>query len=188
MLKPIPKHQNYFLSKEKKLFGLSENGVIPIILEDDKNSGEIPLKDFFSKSGALYIHIQVITPSANTEEQPITTDLYFKQNADGVISSIQDLPTRPTISRVQCDNGEFTIKNFTWNEKLCSDVVNVAVSSGIDRFFMCDGYAYFPGFGMYLNVSDGRYNDTHMVRDKGLYYWKVNQMVPERITEPGEIW
>lgn len=192
MLNPISEYQNYFFTKDGKLHGLKPDGQTEEIKVTETKDGEdveIKLSDFFTKSGTLYFTVQESETTGEGEDQKTTTtEIFFKQ-FEGVVHKVEVLPTKPAVSRVQEDNGEFTIKNFTWNGKICSDVQNVAASSGIERFYLVDSFSYFAGFGLFFYVADGRYNDQHMIRDKGLYYWPVNRQSLHRVgMSEGVIW
>jgi len=186
MLKPIPTFQNYFIDSNKNLFGLSENGLTKIELKKDDDT-EIKPMDFFSKSGDLFLSVD---ESETIDGEMIESIGYYKQSG-GVVTSIQQLPTKPAISRSQLLNSEFSIENFDYQGKMCSDVKNLVEStpSGIERFFMVNGFAYFPEKGLFFNVADGRYNEIHRVREKGLYYWPSNRSAVDMVhAEDGEIW
>ena len=83
---------------------------------------------------------------------------------------------------------EFIIENFDYEGTSCSDVKNIVIESGVERFFMVDGFSHFPGIGLFFNVSDGRYNETKMVRDKALYFWPVDKPSINIVLDPGELW
>jgi len=183
-MKPITEFQNYFFTDSNQLSGIAADDV-EIITVVDNEDNPIQLFDFFSKSGDLYFHIK--DQDNSDPENPVTVDKYFCQSS-GIISEITSLPDNPAISRSQFVNADYSIENFTYEGTLCSDVRNLLMESGIERFFMVDGYSLFEGAGFYFNVSDGRYNEETMVREPGLYFWPINRKGISRIKEKGNIW
>ena len=184
MIKPIPEYQNYFFTNNGALFGLDESGATRINITDDEEN-PINIADFFIKKGDLYL-IE-ITIDNTDPENPVETEIYHKQSG-GEVTTVTSLPTRPTLSRSQLNTEEFTIENFDYEGKMCSDVRNLKIESGVERFFMVDGFLYLPDVGLFFNVSDGRYNETTMVRDKALYFWPVNKPSINVVLDPGKLW
>lgn len=183
MIKAIPVCKNYFLTESKKLYGLDEQGakLITVIDADDE---PVNLTDFFVKSGDLYFSVQEIDDT--DPENPIVNDVYFKQSGE-TVSSISSLPTKPTLSRSQLDNSEFSIENFDYEGKMCSDTRNKTMGSSV-RVFLVNGYSHFPGIGLFINVADGLYNEQHMVREKGLYFWPIDRTAINKVLDSGEMW
>ncbi len=167
----IPEYQNYFVTESGQLYGLDEQGAKRINPVDEEET-PITISDFFIKGGDVYFTVQDID---NTDpENPVVNETYYKQK-NGNAEIISSIPSKPGIVRVSLNNEEFTIENFDYQGKACSDVRNLVTESGLERFFMVDGSSHFPGIGLYINVSDGRYNERIMVRDKGLYFWPVDK-------------
>lgn len=185
-MNPIPEYQNYFLMEGNKLlFGLDEQGPKPIEITDDEDN-PILLTDFFIKKNDMYFTTEEID---NTDpENPVVNEIYFKQEKGAdVVESITTIPTLPKLSRSQLDNEEFSIKNFDYEGKMCSDVRNESIGNEA-RFFLVNGFSHFPGIGMYINVEDGLYNDEHMVRDRALYFWPIDKTAVHVSLPPGELW
>ncbi len=94
------------------------------------------------------------------------------------------------------DNGIYSVSNFDYEGTMCSDVRNTNLNVDEDydifvRFFLVNGaVAYVPGVGLYFHVQDGLYNETHMIRENGLYFWGLNSgtNLLSRIDTTGQLW
>lgn len=191
MIKPIPKYQNYYYtsSGQKKLYGLSADGVSSAIDIIDQDGEPLNMTDFFVKLDNLYFTIKTIEKP--DKKDPVEVVTYYKQDLDGTVLEQKTLPEKPTFSRVTLDNSEFTIKDNSFENKNCTDVLNKNrdFDSGVERFYEVNAFSYFPESGIYIYVSDGRYNEKIMVKNKGLYYWAICCKRLEKIKLPeGEIW
>lgn len=183
MIKAIPVCQNYFLTESKKLYGLDEQGA-KIITVVDLNDDPVDLNDFFIKSGDLYFTIEEV--DSTDPENPIVNYVYNKQSGN-TVSTIKSLLSRPTLSRSQLSNSEFSIETNQWETKDVSDIRNKNMESSV-RVFLVNGFSHFPDIGLFVNVADGLYNENVMVRENGLYFWPINRSAINKVLDSGEIW
>lgn len=196
MPEPIPTYQNYFYDESKKLYGIDSDPynrlvLIPLLNSQGKT---IPLTDFFSKDGALYFTVTIQVQSVDENDDPIVDEfgnpvmedkiLYYKQE-NGKLTNEVSVPARPAQGRKQLNNSEFTIINNTYDGQDVSDLRNIAIGSGIERFLLLNAYSYFPGECLFFYVKEGR----EPVRpDESLYVWHIDKPSVQRIAEKGEIW
>lgn len=192
MIKPVKTYDAYFMSTEiVKLYGL-ESDKVTVIDVIDQDGDVIKMKDFFTKSGVLYFatienEIQMIDDVETTIQVK-----HFYSQKDGKITELDSLPAKPTTSRAHYTSKEFTISDFDYKGKECTDVKNLTCNSGIERFFMVDAFHHFDGKGIYFNVSDGRYaivdGSRNYVRWEGLYFWGVGKKPVEYLVGDGSLW
>jgi hypothetical protein len=196
MIKPIKTHDAYFFSNEKRLWGIEEKQIknIEVI---DQDGDVVTINDFFTKSGSIYFQVTEI----ETEKTEIEDGKGNKEKVDvdkmivrcycqkaGTITEISELPERPAANRSHLNTKEFSITDFDFEGKPCSDVKNLTRESGIERFFMVDGFYHYEGSGLFFAVSDGRYNEETVVREAGLYYWSTKNSGIEYLERKGTFW
>lgn len=192
MIKPIKTYDAYFMSTDiVKLYGL-ESDKITVIDVIDQDGDIITLKDFFTKSGVLYFAtIENESQMIDDVETTIQVEHFYSQK-DGKITELDSLPEKPTTNRAHYTSKEFTISDFDYKGKACTDVKNLTCASGIERFFMVDNFIHFDGKGIYFNVPDGRYavvdGSRNYVRIEGLYFWGVGIKPVEYLVGDGSLW
>jgi len=185
MIKPIAQHQNYYFTPaQKKIYGLTAEGVTDEIEIIDQDGEPVKLIDFWTKNGELYFSVEEIDDSNQEDMQ--TKICYYKQDKSGKVSQLATEPTRPELHRVILENGEFSIKNFDYHGTICSDVKNeTQKDSGIERFLLVNGFSHFPGVGLFFNIAEGR----PKVRKTGLAFWPLKSQSYQYVKLPnGEIW
>jgi len=183
-MKSLPTYQKYFFDSNKKLFGIDENGLQPVAVLDQ--DGDImSLYDFFSVSGKLYLTVKSMQESLDEDGNPIMDEIttYYEQS-NGAIQEVSSIPARPVQGRKQLNNSEFTITNNVYNGQDVSDLQNIFIGSGIERFILLNAYCYFQGVGLWIYVKEGRGD----IRPEGLYYWPVDKPSLSRVKGKGEIW
>lgn len=189
MIKPISTFDAYFHKTEnKKLYGIDLQGVKEIEIID-QDGDEVVLLDFFTKAGAIYFSVnEVDTVEVDGQTVTETINNFYKQDGE-TVTKISALPDRPVQSRISYEHAEFSIKEATWNGGTYTDVKNLTVTSGIERFAMVPNFYHFTGQGIFVHVSDGRYNEVVTVRDKGLYFWGTNDRAISYIIQgEGVMW
>lgn len=187
MIKPIANYDAYFLTKDSKLYGIDIQGVKKIDVID-QDGDEVKLNDFFISGGNLFFsvtEIDTVEIDGNNVSEGIT---YFYKQSKGEITKVDKLPAKPVQSRSHYEHAEFTIKDTKYENKDYTDVKNLIVTSGIERFLMVDNFLHYDGQGIYFNVSDGRYNEVITVRDEGLYFWDVTKSAIEYMIGEGIMW
>ena len=198
MIKSIKTYDAYFYAREmKRLFGITEKAIEKIEVID-QDGDAVLINDFFKKGGVLYFsvnEIETVTEEVENlktgKKEKVTVDksvTKFYQQKETTISEIDELPEKPSLSRAHYDSKEFTITDFEYEKKPCTDVKNISRIAGIERFFMVDGFFHYAGSGMFFNVSDGRYDKDIMVREKGLYYWSLARSGIEYLVGEGALY
>jgi hypothetical protein len=177
-LKPIKEYDAYFLTENKALYGINDSG-IEIIITKDIEGKLLKVNDFFKFNNKLYFEFIFYKENENQKK-------YFVQS-NNITKKIYDLPTKPVSSRSIMISGAFSIQNFNYIDPntdesiLCSDIKNLNMQSGIERFVLVNGYKEYLYNGLYFNVEIGR-GDT---RKPGLYFWKWNKTTPTMLEEKG---
>lgn len=198
MLKAIKESPNYFIKDTKQLFSIDSHGVntIPILNEDDN---AIELVDFFRKSSESFFTIKTYSEIDNPDYDPLEEPqsqpekiyeeiITFYKQVDEEVSKIDLLPNKPPVSRTQYTSQTFTIENDDYEGTMVSDVRNETMGSEA-RFFLVNGAAaYVPEVGLFFHVQDGLYDDTHMVRENGLYFFPENRKSVQKINTTGVLW
>ena len=186
MIKPITTYDAYFLSN-KNLFGIDIQGVKQIEIIDE-DGDDVSLLDFFTSFGTLYFSV-LEDDSVEVDGETVTESVinFYSQKND-TVTKISALPEKPVLSRSKYEHAEFSISDMEYQGKDYTDVKNIAVVSGVERFLMVDNFVHYQGQGLYFNVSDGRYNDKVVVRKNGLYFWDVTKKAIEFIKNEGVMW
>jgi len=175
-MKTIKFYNTFFYSENKKLYGFIKN--TPVEIDIINQDGDLLiLEDFFKKNDELYFKTKEI--DYTDPENPIEEIKFFKQKNEDLIE-LEKLPNKPSISRVQLKDDIFSIQNFRYESILCSDVKNLKIKSGIERFYLVDGYSKLEN-GLLFNVSEGRPG----VKEPGLYFWSENKFSIDKIFNKG---
>lgn len=186
-MQPIPAYQNYFFDDNKNVFGISEEGLTPVKFLD--NSGqETEVNDFFSVNGKYYITVKSMQETEELDEEgsPVMEEIstYYEQS-NNTIQEVQSIPARPVQGRKQLNNSEFTITDNEYKGTPVSDLRNLFMNSGIERFLLLNAYSYIQGVGLWIYVKEGR----EPVRpSESLYFWPVDKPSMQKMKEKGEIW
>ncbi len=178
-MKAVKIFPNYFYTDNGQLFGIDSK--TPERIEPIDQDGDlVDISDFFLKveksENVLYFSVNELVDEKMTVK-------FYKQLC-GEISSVKTIPSAPVPARSKLKSENFTIEDFDYQGKACSDVKNRKTESGVERFFMVDGYVLIDG-GLVYNVSDGRYNDTIVVRKAGLYFWDAGKQTGQMVKDKG---
>lgn len=187
MLASLPIYPKYFVDTNKKLFGLSDQGIISIPILDT-NGDTTTIDDFFSVDGIIYITrtttVEVEDPNNPGTFITETLNTFYKQE-DGIMSEVPNIPAKPTQGRKQLLSSEFTMEDFDYLGTLCTDIRNLYMSSGIERNYLVNAYCYITGYGLYFYIKEGR---DPVIRPEGLYFWPLAKPAIQKMKDIGEVW
>lgn len=187
MLASLPVYPKYFVDTNKKLFGLGNEGIIPVPILDTEGD-TVSINDFFTVNGVIYItkttSVQMEDPVNSGEFITETLTVYYKQEG-GVMTEVENIPAKPSQGRKQLLNSEFTMEDFDYQGTLCTDTRNLYMSSGIERNILINAYCYIAGYGLYFYIKIGR---DPVIRPEGLYFWPLDKPAVQKMKDIGEIW
>ena len=176
----------YYKPDSKKLYGIIGTVVKRIDLID-QDGDLIEINDFFMKGGDLYFSLletETIEKEIEYEDEDgkIKTKkenfyepvLYHYRQKNEKSELIENLPERPKQYRAHLKHDEFVIEDGKHEDKDYSDVRNLCIISGLERFEMVDNFLHIPGKGLFISVSAGRGEELG-IRPKGLYFWECTE-------------
>ena len=185
-MKAVKNFEHYFFTDNGQLFGVDDQFLKRI--EPIDQDGDLLWVVGFNKSkekGEDVLYFTTIETDSTDTKAQVQVEKHYKQLCGEMTEertgTVYQTPARSKLSGVN-----FSIKDFDYQGTACSDVRNLPMKSGIERFFMVDGF-FENDLGLFFNVSDGRYNETTMVRQPGLYFWDIKSKGITRMTEKGEL-
>lgn len=189
IISPVPSAEFYYFTIGKQLSGYIEGGEALDIITMSvtiKQDGFADIVQSFSFSDFFKID-SIIYFSAIIDGET----KYMSQFA-GVVSiiDVSAYPVRPVKTRIEMNNGRYSVVSGTWSIYNISDVRNITTGSGIARTSMVTGWRmvtdYYGQTGMFFVCDD---LGVTMPLTSGLYFYPENRMSPEKVnSEAGEMW
>jgi hypothetical protein len=179
-LKPVSIFDNYFLEQgTKRLFGLSENGLVDLKIESVNEEEQFSFLDFFKANNNIYITISK-TENTGTVEEPVFENIqYYYEQIDNIISNVGSIPTKPIPihGTVKTENFELIEDNYEGTP--ISKIFNLYFKGSV-AFLKIDK-CYESKDGLFFNVLESILPG----KPAGLYFFPKDRTSCNKIKENG---
>ncbi len=179
-LKPILIFDNYFLEQgTKRLFGLSENGLVDLKIEAVEGNEQFSLLNFFKANDNIYITIQKIE-NIGTEEEPVFENIqYYYEQIDNIISNVGSIPVKPVLTHGTARTENFELIEDNYEGTPISKIFNLYFKGSV--VFLKIDKCYESKNGLFFNVLESILPG----KPAGLYFFPKDRTSCNKVKENG---